>query len=181
MPSITYYELSNYNNGILIPESFELSGCSYDDHLTEIQEWLDNLTESHKEKLETEGKQKELDCFYDYEEWIVCDYEDIPDEYVGTWSIDSEFFDYLELVESSHLDNDAIKAGIACGIPLDKIEDAYYGYYESDSDLADDHLESGCFGDIPKNIHMYIDTERLGRDLAYDFLEDSGHYFHANY
>ena len=207
MPTITYYELSNYNEGFLIPATFELSGLTYNEHLAEVKEWLDELTEAHKEQLEAEiehfeekllsdlltdaerslielkiaSKKQRLDYFYDYEEWIVCDYEDIPSEYVGEWSISPEFFEYLSLVESSHLDEEAIKAGVSLGIPLDKIEEAYYGHYESDEALAEEYIDSGCLGEIPDHLINYIDTERLGRDLAYDFLEEDGYYFYANY
>ena len=39
MANITYYELSNYNSGKLIPQTFELDGLTYEEHLSEISDW----------------------------------------------------------------------------------------------------------------------------------------------
>ena len=166
MAQVHYWELSNYNAGKLIGKWFDLDGRTHDDHLAELAEWLEELTEETGELCE---------------EWILGDVEDVPSRYVDTYGIDPEFFEYQAAIESSHLDAEVIEAGIELGIPLDKIEDAYYGQFESDEDLAWEHIESGCMGDIPDHLINYIDMERLGRDLAMDFMEHNGHYFYSNW
>ena len=211
MSKVHYWELSNYNNGVLVGRWFDLDNVTESEHQDEVQEWLDELSEETRgsleisiEDLECEleedeehhkltpaertskimrvaAKKAELLHFCDYEEVILGDVEDVPSEYVGEWSIDSEFFELQEALENSHLDEEVFKAGIACGIPIESIEDAYHGNYGSDEELAEEYIDSGCMGDIPDHLANYIDTERLGNDLAHDFIEHDGHYFHANY
>lgn len=205
MPRIHYWELSNYNAGRLVGRWFDLEGHTHDSHLDEIQEWLEELTEEHIEGLRNERVQlaegldklqgealtqrlrllevnkaateQLLHC--EYEEWLVGDVEDVPKQYVSEWSIDEDFFEYLEACDEHG--EEITQAAVDCGIQLDKISDAYYGYFESDEKLAEEYIDSGCMGDIPDHLINYIDTERLGRDLAYDFYESDGHYFHTNY
>ena len=164
MANITYYELSNYNGGILLPKTFELDGLTYDEHLAEITEWLEELTEETGELCE---------------EWIVCDYEDVPSNLVSEWTIDREYFDVMEAVDSSHLDKEAFMAGISLGISLDKIEDAYHGHFDSDEELAEYHVDSCC--DLPEWAEAYFDYAAFGRDMAYEYIEEDGHYFHSDW
>lgn len=207
MAKVHYWELSNYNNHVLVGKWFDLDNMSHDEHLEEIEQWLAELSVEHIEALKEKKADllKDLDNLSDeekvkrlrkldsikwdiehlqhvgYEEVILGDVEEVPDRFVGEWSIDEEFFELQEAIENSHLDAEVFEAGIECGIPIDKIEDAYYGYFESDEALADEYIDSGCMGDIPEYLENYIDTERLGRDLAMDFIEFNGHYFYANY
>jgi len=167
MASITYYELSNYNGGILLPHTFNLDGVSEDEHKLEISEWL----------IELSIKTGEL-C----EEWIICDAEDVPREFLGTWSIDSAYFELMEAINDSCYDAGVFYAASVLGIPLDKVEDAYYGEYASDETLAEDYADStGMLDSIPENLQLYFDFEMFGRDLAMDFSEHAGHYFHSNW
>ena len=61
MSNITYHSLSDYVGGKCITKTFGLDGVTYDDHLTEISEWLTSITKERKD-----GEIRE--------EWIVCDY-----------------------------------------------------------------------------------------------------------
>jgi len=167
MASITYYELSNYNGGVLLPHTFNLDDVSEDEHKREISEWL----------IELSIKTGEL-C----EEWIVCDAEDVPREFLGTRDIDPAYFELMEAINDSHYDAEVFYAASALGIPLDKVEDAYYGEYASDEELAEEYADStGMLDSMPENLQLYFDFERFGRDLAMDFSEHDGHYFHANW
>lgn len=85
MARIHYWELSNYNNGRLIGKWFELDGLTHNEHRIDIKEWLNGLTEKTGELCE---------------EYIVGDSEGIPDKYVGEYSIDSDYFDYVSILES---------------------------------------------------------------------------------
>lgn len=165
MASITYYELSNYNGGTLVPQTFDLDGVSEDEHKREISEWL----------VELSIKTGEL-C----EEWIVGDAEDVPREFLGTWSIDSAYFELMDAISESSYDAEVFYAASALGIPLDAVEDAYYGQYSSDEELAEEYADStGLLESMPESLQF--DFERFGRDLAMDFSEHNGHYFHANW
>lgn len=165
MANVTYYELGNYNGGRLIAKTFELERTTHESHMEELQEWLEELTESTGEPCE---------------EWIIADVEDVPSEYRSEWSIDEGFWDFMDACEEH--DADIVKAASELGIPLDKIEDAYYGCFESDTELAEEYVEStGTLDEVPESIKNYFDFESCGRDLAYYFLEFNGHYFHGNW
>ena len=166
-PTITYHSLSDYVGGTCISKTFEVGhGTTHAEHLGEITEWLDGITEALGD-----GELRE--------EWIVCDFENIPSRYVGEYSIDAEWFDYVEAREVSHLDSEAFEAGMALGLQIDNISDAYVGHFDSNTDFAYDYVENtGMFDGVPESICMYFDYESFGRDLAFDFSEFNGHYFH---
>lgn len=167
MPTITYHELSNYNAGTLVTKTFDLAGVTYEEHLEAIGDWLRGLTDATGQLCE---------------EWIVCDYEDVPSKYVGTYSISKEYFVFQEFVSRSHLDEAAIRAGVELGIPLESIEEAYAGEYRNDVDFAQDMAES-TESVQPDAVwpHTCIDWEHAARELMYDYTEDNGHYFSLNY
>ena len=95
------------------------------------------------------------------------------------YSIDPQWFDYVEAREASHLDDAAFDAGMKLGLQIDNISDAYAGHFDSNTDLAYDYVENtGLFDGVPESICMYFDHESFGRDLAMDYSEFNGHYFH---
>lgn len=115
------------------------------------------------------------------EEWAFHDWENIPDRYISEYGLDPEFWDYLELINSTHLDQEVIEAGIYLDLPLDEIEESYQGEFNNSTDLAYEYIEStGMLNDVPNSISMYFDYESFGRDLATDYSEYNGHYF-SNY
>ena len=61
------------------------------------------------------------------EEWIVCDYEDVPSEFVGEYDLSADFFAYSEFMSNTHFDRDVIDAGLYLGLDLLQIEEAYRG------------------------------------------------------
>jgi len=105
----------------------------------------------------------------DAEDWIVVDYDDMPDfgEHPNLDSIEEFVADVdshgYEVAEA------AFELGVSC--------DNYYGYYESKEDLGYDWIEAT--GEIPDHLSFYFDYEALGRDLAMDFVEHNGYYFRA--
>jgi len=167
--NITFYSLSDYNAGLLIPKTFDLESLTNYDELSEARtKWLEELTAT-----KNDGELRE--------EYIVCDYEGIPSELVGEWDIDRNFGDYLEMV-NKHSES-LVNAALALQIPLDKIEDAYHGEFKSDTDLAYALVdETGMLSEVPESVKNYFDYERFGHDLAMnDYSEFNGHYFHANW
>lgn len=168
MATIIFYSLSDYNNGVLHSKEFDLTDYdSYDDFSEARSEWLAELSE-------------QLDDGEVREEFIVADYEDIPREYVGEWDVSRDLWDYLEALDN--VDKEILEAGIALDIPLDKIDEAYYGSFDSDEDLAYDYVEStGMFANVPETVQTYFDYERFGHDLSMDYLQYGTHYFHSNW
>lgn len=163
MSRVHYWELKNYNSGRLVGKWFDLDSCqSHEEHLDEIADWLESLGEDENG--------------YKYEEYILASAEDVPDLYVGEYSIDSEFFMFQNAIENSHLDAEVFEAGLEIGIDLDDIEDSYVGYFESDGDFGYDYMEST--GEVPDWAKSYFDYDKFGRDLAMDYSECGGHYFH---
>jgi antirestriction protein len=164
--NITFYSLSDYNDGKLIAKTFEISDyATYNEFDEARTEWLDDLTERMND-----GELRE--------EYIVADYEDIPDKYVGEWTLDAELWDFLEALDEVN-DIDVLKAGVELGIELDKISERYAGHFESDEDLAYDHIEStGMLSEVPDSIKNYFNYVAFGRDLAYDYAEHDGYYFY---
>ena len=162
MSNITYHSLSDYVGGSCITKTFQLDDVTHSEHLTEISDWLTSITERLND-----GELRE--------EWIVCDYEDVPSNFVGEYSIDASFFDLMEAIDNSHLDAEVFYAGVALGFNLDQIEDYYFGYYESDRELGECFAD--CTLDIPEEIERYFDYDAYGRDLSYSFSEHGGHYF----
>jgi antirestriction protein len=162
-------ELSTHNNGYSLDKKFDL------DDYTSSQDMLDELFEYTKESIE-EIDSENLN-YYNFEEWMITDYEfedNIFSFIIGDYdSLDK----LLELNEAlSDLDNgDKIKYialinnGYEHNDAMDNIEDCIIFEVENTfhpmSDLAYDFVEDGYFGDVPENIKIYLDYEKMGRDL----------------
>jgi antirestriction protein len=115
------------------------------------------------------------------EEWIVCDFEDVPSEFVGEYDLSGDFFAYSELMANTHLDRDVIDAGLYLGLDLLQIEEAYRGQYDSDADFAEQFAEeTGAVDSSLAWPYLCIDWEWAARDLMYDFSEHDHHYFYRH-
>jgi antirestriction protein len=87
-----------------------------------------------------------------------------------------------QAVADSDLDKAVFAAGLELGIPLDMIEETYRGKWRSDEEFAENYADG--LGLLPENANwptFYIDWEWAARELMYDFSEENGHYFDANY
>lgn len=115
-------------------------------------------------------------------EFMFQDFENFPKSlYSESGNLDA-IYEYINFIDSTYLSVEAIEAGLSLDIPLDKLEDAYYGQFDSDTDLAFDYIDStGLLQGIPDTVARYFDHESFGRDLALDFIETDGFYFWANY
>jgi antirestriction protein len=115
-------------------------------------------------------------------EFMFQDFEGFPkDLYSESGNIDA-IYEYIDFVNETHLNQEAVDAGLSLGIPLGKLEDAYHGQFDNDTDLAYEFIEStGLLHGVPDSITNYFDYEAFGRDLAMDFITDNGFYFFANY
>ena len=176
MASITLYELSQYNNGILRPFTIDL------DPLSSREEYLEAIDEALTAMMDADEEKTGIRPLY--EEWIVADYDDIPQDYVWEYDLKDDYWELKEAMDANpHIPEAAFFAGVSLDIPPASIPKAYQGTYDSDEDFAADLAEScGYLDAIPENLRYYFDYEKFARDRMIDsFMEDSGHYFSRNY
>ena len=168
MANITLYELSNYNNSQLMPRTFDLDGIdTHEEWLVAIHKWRQALTRETNHLCE---------------EWIVCDYEDIPPGYVGVHDIDPHYWDYKQAVEGSHLDADVFEAAVALDIEPGMVEELYQGEHDTDEGFA--YQLADELGSVPEGYSWptsCIDWSAAARDLMMDYGVSGGHYFRTSY
>ncbi|OOZ76873.1 hypothetical protein BOW50_09080 [Solemya velum gill symbiont] len=167
MATIILYELSNYNNSRLVPHTFDLDGIDNNAWLEAVGEWLHNLTEISGQLCE---------------EWIVCDYDDIPDGFIGEYDISNDYWNYKQAMEASYLNEEVFAAAAELGIAPDMVEELHQGKYDTDADFAyqmADELDL-----LPEGHEWpcsYIDWDAAAYDLMMDYGESCGHYFRTSY
>ena len=120
--TITFYELSAYNDGRLVPHTFDLS--DYADH--------EDFAAARAKRLEELTEQTGHLC----EEWIVADYEGVPAQYVGEWDLREDFWTWREAFTESRLPLEVFEAGAALGISPEHISEAYVGTFDTPADFA---------------------------------------------
>ena len=113
-------------------------------------------------------------------EFMFQDNENMPCEFGESGDI-AEVYKLLEIIKDLDLDADVIRAGIALNIPLESIEDAYYGKYSSDIEFAEDYAEMRGFEEPMNWPFIHIDWQEAARNLMFYFQEDNDHYFSHNY
>lgn len=114
-------------------------------------------------------------------ELMFPDYEGFP-KALYSESDCSEVWEYIEFCQSSDLEQDVIDAGITLDIPLDKIEEAYYGQYDNAERFAEQLAEDiGAIKEECAWPYTCIDWEQAARELMQDFNEEDGYYFSNNY
>ncbi len=196
--NITLYPLGAYVSGYCLPFTIELDGLDQAGYSQALSTGLfeanykkgdGNVLSSRCLRCSTVvigSVEKECTCcgnlFFEVkqtdEEWIVCDYEDIPPVYVSEYDLSSDFFAYSQLLAETHLDREVIAAGLACGLDLLEIEEAYQGQYDSDADFAEQFAEDTCaITESPHWPYTCIDWEWAARELMMDYTEDHHHYF----
>lgn len=194
---ITLYPLADYNAGKLNPFTIDLDNLTEDEYRQEIARGLfEHSTGGNVESTrctacghvvigqtldtcpECDASSDDLEHRVTNEEWIVCDSEDIPERFVGEYDLDSDFWEYAEFMQSTHLSAEVVEAGLELGYELDQIEEAYAGHFDSDEEFAQEMAES--IGAVNQNAswpYTCIDWEQAARALMYDYREENGHYF----
>jgi antirestriction protein len=200
MSTITLYPLGDYNKGVLNPFTIDLGTVSgAEEYKQEVAKGLyghttgGNVTSTkcldcdhvHIASIDTECEEcgsEEVETKQTDEEWIVCDYDDVPKRYVGEYDLDADFFEYKDFLENTYMDKGAVDAGLYLDIPLESIEEAYAGEFKSDADFAENMAEQcGLISDDAKWPHTCIDWERAALDLMMDYSEEKGYYFSHNW
>lgn len=143
-------------------------------------EWLD--LEDYADLDEFYAACKELHSDEEDPEYMFQDWEGIPDLYIGESWLDETIFKVIEFIEKSHMDEEAILAGLGLDIPIEKIEEAYQGQYDSDEDFARQFADDiGAIQDDCSWPYTCIDWEWAARELMYDYQENNGYYFSCNW
>ena len=115
--------------------------------------------------------------------------EDVVDETDAREFIEKhgekEFVDHYETYVQlqDNYDVEAIDAFIECFSveDIDHMDDAYYGQYESGAEFAEQFAIDCC--EIPANMPHWIeiDWQESWENLSYDFYEEDGYIFCANW
>ena len=170
---ITLYALANYNHGRLISKTFTLADYrDHDDYREAVSVWLNTVPYPCEQ-----GRFEE--------EWIVADYEDIPEQFVDEYDLYREFWAYLDLrrdISSDQLEAfdvfyDLFVSGDDNDLP--EFGDKYIGHFEHESDFVYYWFtEVKGFSEFPPSelVIDYEDTKNV--ILANNALcEEGGHYF----
>ena len=87
-------------------------------------------------------------------------------------------YDWLEVVNASHLSAEVFEAAAALDIPANEVEESYQGEYSSDEEFAQELAEELGAIDHDATWPMNcIDWKKAARELMYDYVEEEGHYF----
>jgi len=143
-------------------------------------EWLDLADYANNEEFFAACRNLHKD--EDDPELMFQDWEGIPEQYIGESGLSSDYWEFIDFIENSYLDEVAILAGLDLGIDLDNIEEAYSGTYCSDEEFAQDMAEQcGNLLENPVWPYTCIDWEYAARELMYDYNESNNHYFSNNW
>lgn len=130
----------------------------------------------------------DLEDFYDACRQYHADESDQAElAFLGTEDIhrdliegDSLHEDIYEIVDHdnremilAYLDCVGLYGSVSCLI--EQAEEAYQGEYTNWEEFAEETFTD--IYDIPQHLINYIDWEKVGRDLSFDYFESNGHYF----
>lgn len=149
-----------YNNGSIQGKWLNLSDFE------SAEDFYNTCKEIHKDESDPE---------YMFQDW-----ENIPDQFIGESFISNSYWDFMELVEGSHLSWSAWSAGLALGIEVESIEDNYQGEHDNDVDFTIEFCES--VGDLDEQMRFpynCIDWDKAAFELMQGYSEQDGHYFIA--
>lgn len=156
MSTIKIYvaNLGKYNEGELVGEWLTLP-------IDMDEEW-----EEFKQSIQIDGEE--------YEEWAIHDYEAPEGIRIDENDNIEELNELAEqLEEFDENDEEKLLALIEWGYYFntkDAIENlesfTLYSDISTEKELGDRHIEEGLMGEIPEKLEYYIDTEKLGRDIA---------------
>lgn len=154
-----------YNNGSIDGKWMNLADYS------SKEDFLEACAELHKDEDD------------DSRELMFQDWENIPDGLVGESYVSPVIWDLMEADERDlEIAWNYIQAvGLEVNEEnlqdiIEEAQDRFYGEYDSYEDLAYDYVENGGV-EVPEWLSCYIDYEKMGRELAWDFYEFNGFYY----
>ena len=157
-PSIYVGTYEKYNNGSIAGKWLKLN--DYED----ISAFYKACAELHKDEHDIE--------------LMFQDFEYIPKSMIGESWLDDKFYDFLEIVNNSHIDYETYLLAIDNGMEWESLEDDYVGEFDDDVDFAIEMAASTGFIEPDIWPNNCIDWDRAARDLMYDYTEINDHYFH---
>lgn len=164
---------SKYNNGSIEGKWLDLSDYS------DKAEFIEACYELHKDESDPE--------------LMFQDYENIPEQFISESHISESFWTYSEAMNELSteeaeafeiwVNNDSKDITSDIQSLIEDFRDAYCGHYSNGlEDYADQLIEEGVLGEIPKALAPYIDVEKFARDLELggDYWSNDGHVFRNN-
>lgn len=166
MIKLYFANLAAYNSGKLDGKWFDL------EDYTIIDDLMDDVKRDVLHRRDDENGEPVFEYGISDEEYAIHDYE-APfkiSEYEDTDNI-AAMIDFCNLDECDQkragylFDNNYYSKLQDCIDNLDDVE-----YYENMTlvQVAEQLVDDGCFGEIPKELKFYIDYEAIARDLGYD-------------
>ena len=149
----------------------------------EIMDAINDLLEEWSEKY---GEERD--------EYIVTAYENFSDEYYDKFMDETQFDEILEefnkggnleeISEEKDIPVEVLEQIVADFDPDDLrewIDDNYYGYFNSERELAEEYVQSiGGLSELSTNtLEYHFDYDGFGSDLASDYSEYDGYYFRS--
>ncbi len=115
-------------------------------------------------------------------EFMFCDHEGIPREFIGECYLKPEFWDYM----NCDIDDDVKEAFMYLFDEWneERCNSTYIGEFDNRTKMAEQFVdEMGLLSEIPENLQYYFDYEAYGRDmeLSGDVFEHNRHWFWRNY
>lgn len=177
-PKIYVEELIAHKEGLDDGEWIILTDYNDGD---EIMDAINDLLEEWSEKY---GEERD--------EYIVTAYENFSEEYYDKFMDETQFDEILEefnkggnleeISEEKDIPVDVLEQIIADFDPSDLrewIDDNYYGYFNSERELAEEYVQSiGGLSQLSTNtLEYHFDYDGFGSDLASDYSEYDGYYF----
>ena len=162
MPRIYVGTCNAYNEGSLKGAWLDLE--DYDD----LNDFMRACRELHADESDPE--------------FMFCDHEGIPREFIGECYLKPEFWDYM----NCDIDDDVKEAFTYLFDEWneERCNSTYIGEFDNRTKMAEQFVdEMGLLSEIPENLQYYFDYEAYGRDmeLSGDVFEHNRHWFWRNY
>ena len=149
---------AKYNNGSIAGKWFDLSDYS------DSAEFYEACVTLHSDESDPE--------------FMFQDYEGIPGKFISEFGLDSDYWDWVEIVEASCYEEAVFLAADALGIEMGKVEELYQQEHDSDEAFAQEYAEhTGAINETLTWPHDCINWEHAAQDLMHDYAEYNGHYF----
>ncbi len=162
MPRIFCGTYGKYSSGSLKGTWIDLDECA------RMDAFLEKCRQYHKDEADPE--------------FMFCDHEGIPREFIGECYLKPEFWDYM----NCDIDDDVKEAFMYLFEEWneDRCLDTYIGEFDNRTKMAEHLVDETCIlSEIPENLQCYFDYEAYGRDmeLGGDVWEHNCHWFWRNY
>lgn len=162
-----------YNNGILLCKWVDLNSDDYDEVIKSIRE------AKKANNLNCEDIEDFIADVDDDELKLIDDECSLADAYEK-----QELFNSIDQYDIKKIDFMINLQGYKLDDAINKVDDCDYYENMTLSDLADDFIEQGLFGEdvarLYDNHYNWLDIDAMARDLSYDYTEYKGDIFRCD-